>query len=131
MASSHFQWSVSKAFIPEVEAAFSPSTKHGADIRFHGVVRDEEDGKPLQGIDYSYYPAMVENCFEALGEKLAAEHPDHFAQIHHRIGYVPAGEASIIIRVQTKHSRAGFEISQAYLAEIKKSVPIWKEPIFA
>ena len=45
-------------------------------------------------------------------------------------GTVAAGEASILIRVQTAHSAEGFEISREYLRRIKETVPIWKKPVF-
>ena len=59
MASSDFKVSISEKTISEVENSFLPSSKHGADIRFHGVVRDEEDGKIITGIDYSCYLDMA------------------------------------------------------------------------
>jgi len=123
MASSDFKVSISDQTIAEVEKAFPPSSKHGADIRFHGVVRDEEDGKTITGIDYSCYPDMAAAMVE--------ENPDHLATIHHRIGFVAAGAASIIIRVQTAHSQAAFDLCREYLKRIKASVPIWKKPVFA
>ena len=66
----------------------------------------------------------------AVGEAMGAEFPGHLALVHHVIGYVPAGEASIVIRVQTPHSAAAFEICREYLRRIKSTVPIWKKPVF-
>ena len=131
MASSDFKVSISEKTIAEVEKAYLPSTKHGADIRFHGVVRDEEDGRIITGIDYSCYPEMAEGELNKIGESMIEENPDHLVSIHHCVGFVAAGDASIIIRVQTAHSQAAFDISREYLKRIKDSVPIWKKPIFA
>lgn len=130
MASSHFISSISDTSVEEVESGFKKSTIHGADIRFHGVVRDLEDEKPITGIEYSQYEGMAEKELQRIGESMIAEYPGHLAQVYHRIGFVAVGEASIIIRVQTGHSAEGFEISKEYLKRIKKSVPIWKKPIF-
>lgn len=130
MASPHFVYSVSTRPVAEVEAVLAPSTVHGADLRFHGVVRDREEGKPLAGIDYSHYDTMALRELQRIGEAMAAEFPGHLALVHHVIGYVPAGVASILIRVQTAHSAEAFEICREYLQRIKTTVPIWKKPVF-
>ena len=49
--------------------------------------------------------------------------------IHHRLGFVPVGEAGILIRIQTAHSAEAYELSREYLRRIKTSVPIWKRPV--
>jgi molybdopterin synthase catalytic subunit len=108
MASPHFVYSVSTRSVAEVESVLAPSTVHGADLRFHGAVRDREEGKPLAGIDYSHYDTMALRELQRIGEAMAAEFPGHLALVHHVIGYVPAGVASILIRVQTTHSAEAF-----------------------
>ncbi len=130
MASDHFSSSISEKTVPEVEKALSPSTKHGADVRFHGAVRDLEDEKEISGIEYSSYPGMAEAELEKIGAEMGEGFPNHLAMVHHCVGFVPVGEASILIRVQTKHSAAAFEISREYLRRIKETVPIWKKPVF-
>ncbi len=131
MASPHFTASISGRSAAAVEAELSPSTRHGADLRFHGVVRDLEEGRPLAGIDYSHYESMALKELDRIGEAMAREYPGHFAEVHHVVGYVPAGEASLLIRVRTKHSAEAFEICREYLKRIKATVPIWKRPVFA
>lgn len=130
MTPLRFFASISEKSISEVESSFEPSTKHGADIRFHGAVRDREDDREISGIDYSFYEGMALRELNRIGEAMTAEYPDHLAFVHHKVGFVAAGEASIIIRVQTAHSAEGFDISREYLARIKKTVPIWKKPVF-
>lgn len=130
MASPHFVYSVSGRSVAEVEAELAPSTVHGADLRFHGVVRDLEDGRPINGIEYSHYEGMALKELRRIGESMANDFPDHLALVHHVTGFVPAGVASILIRVQTAHSSEAFEICREYLKRIKQTVPIWKRPVF-
>lgn len=130
MASLHFVYSVSSRPVTEVESALVPSTIHGAVLRFHGVVRDQEDDREISGIEYSHYDDMAENELRKIGEAMMTDYPDHLALVHHVTGFVPAGEASILIRVQTPHSAAAFEICREYLRRIKETVPIWKKPVF-
>ena len=130
MASPHFEYSLSSRPVAEVEKALQPSKIHGADLRFHGVVRDLEESKKISGIEYSHYAGMAEKELRKIGEAMAAEFPDHLAQAHHVVGFVAAGEASLLIRVRTRHSAEAFEICREYLRRIKATVPIWKKPIF-
>lgn len=130
MLPMRFFASISQESIPEVENRFPTSSKHGADIRFHGVVRDSEGGREISGIEYTFYDDMALRELHRIGEKMEAQFPEHLALVHHKVGFVAAGEASIIIRVQTAHSAEGFEISREYLARIKKTVPIWKQAVF-
>ena len=130
MASLHFVYSVSTRTVAEVESELSPSTIHGADLRFHGVVRDLEEGRPISGIDYSHYESMALNELRRIGESMAGDFPEHQALVHHVVGFVPAGEASLLIRVQTTHSAFAFDISREYLRRIKLTVPVWKKPVF-
>ena len=130
MASPHFVYSVSTRSVAAVEMQLPASTIHGADLRFHGVVRDQEEERNILGIEYSHYESMAINELRRIGEAMTTAHPDHLALVHHVIGFVPAGEASILIRVQTPHSAEAFEICREYLRRIKATVPIWKKPVF-
>jgi molybdopterin synthase catalytic subunit len=131
MTTTHLTCSISKKRIEEIERSFGASCVRGADLRFHGVVRDLEEGQKISGIEYSHYDKMALNELQKIGAAMGHEYPDHLAQIHHRLGFVPAGEASIIIRIQTAHSAEAFEISREYLKRIKQTVPIWKKPVLA
>lgn len=103
----------------------------GAESQFLGVVRGEEDGKPISGIEYSAYRPMADHELAALCERAQLEHGAHRVEIRHRLGFVPAREPSIIIRVRTKHSALSFDLCRWYLKEIKTCVPIWKKPVFS
>jgi molybdopterin synthase catalytic subunit len=114
-----------------IEAAasvFEPG--EGAEVQFLGVVRGEEDGRQITGIDYSAYLPMAERMLHELAARGAAEHGLHRLFIQHRLGFVAAEEPSIVIRVHTRHSAEAFELCRWYLKEIKTCVPIWKRPVF-
>lgn len=130
MASLHFEYSLSERPVAEIEKALELSSEHGADLRFHGVVRELEDGRKISGIEYSHYEGMAGRELQKIGVAMAADFPDHLARIHHVVGFVAAGEASLLLRVRTKHSAEAFDICREYLRRIKTTVPIWKKPIF-
>jgi molybdopterin synthase catalytic subunit len=130
MASNHFISSIGERQVSEIETELAGSSQFGADLRFHGVVRDTENDRRISAIRYTSYGGMAEKELDAIGESMVEKYPGHRALVYHQIGEVPAGKASILIRVQTKHSAEGFEIIAEYLRRIKKTVPIWKEPIY-
>ena len=102
----------------------------GAEVQFLGAVRGEEDGKVITGIDYSAYRPMADLELEKLCARGQTEHGPHRVEIEHRLGFVPVGETSILIRVNAKHSAEGFDLCRWYLKEVKTSVPIWKNPVW-
>lgn len=130
MASQHFFTSISAESVPSVEQRLAPSTGHGADIRFHGVVRDREDGRGISAIDYSCYREMAGRELQKIADTLAESFPAGRLFVHHRIGPVAVGEASLLIRAQMPHSAEAFALAQEALKMIKQTVPVWKKPNF-
>jgi molybdopterin synthase catalytic subunit len=58
---------------------------------------------------------------------LSAEYPCHDVEIWHRIGRVPVGEASILVRIEAKHRAEAFGMLAAFMDRLKHDVPIWKK----
>lgn len=101
-------------------------TEYGAEITFLGIVRGTEAGHSIQGIHYQAYLPMAERLLA----EMVASPQQHEVYIQHRLGPVPAGEASVIIQVWSPHSAAAFTHCQRYLAELKQRIPIWKEILY-
>jgi molybdopterin synthase catalytic subunit len=124
-----FSFCLSNDPIPQGATTFADG--EGADVQFLGTVRGEEEGRVISGIEYSVYQPMADKELEKLCERGQRELGAHRVEIQHRLGFVPAREPSIVIRVKTKHSTQAFEVCHWYLKEVKTSVPIWKKPVFA
>jgi len=105
--------------------------EEGAETQFLGTVRGIEDGRTITGIDYTAYLPMAERTLRELCERAQQEQGPHRVEIRHRLGFVPAREPSILIRVKTKHSALSFDLCRWYLKEIKTTVPIWKRAVFS
>ena len=127
-AVSHFSLKLSAEPIPQGTTLFADG--EGADVQFLGTVRGEEGGRGISGIEYTAYRPMADNELEKLCQRGQHEHAPHRVEMQHRLGFVPAREPSIVIRVKTKHSAEAFAICRWYLGEIKRTVPIWKKPVF-
>lgn len=105
------------------------SPRHGAELCFRGVVRGHEAGQPIRAIRYTAYLPMARASLQALAETSAAGHPDALVCIHHRLGDVAAGEASLLLAVATPHSAEAMALLEKLLRRLKAEVPIWKQPL--
>ena len=111
-------------------ATGSDAVAAGAVIDFWGVVRSIEDGREIEGIDYDAHHEMAEHQLKRIAEQAAERFELKRVIIHHRTGFVAVGEASLFLRVASSHRREGFQASQWIVDELKKRVPIWKQPRF-
>ena len=102
----------------------------GARVDFQGIVRALEDGREIEGIDYEAHHHMAEHQLKRIAEEAALEFGLRSMIIHHRIGFVPVGEPSLLTRVCCGHREAAFDASRWIVEELKRRVPIWKRPRF-
>jgi molybdopterin synthase catalytic subunit len=105
-------------------------TGEGAIVDFWGVVREVEDGREIEGIEYEAHATMAKHQLEKIAERAASDFPLDQIVIHHRIGFVAAGESSLFLRVTAQHRGEAFAASTWIVDELKKHVPIWKRPRF-
>ncbi|MBV9674553.1 MAG: molybdenum cofactor biosynthesis protein MoaE [Verrucomicrobia bacterium] len=107
------------------------SETEGASVDFFGVVRAMEDSQPIRGIDYEAFTSMAEFQLKRLANEMRLSHRLGLVRIHHRIGFVPAGEPSLYVRVTATHRQAAFHGCSELVDRLKQIVPIWKHPVFA
>ena len=105
------------------------STAHGAVVDFFGVVRENENDAIISGLEYEAFVAMAEAELDRISEEVTQKFSLGSVTVHHRIGFVPAGEASLFVRVSARHRGAAFAGSQHLVELLKARVPIWKHPI--
>ena len=102
----------------------------GAVVVFWGAVRSMEDGREITGIDYEAHRAMAEHQMRIVAETATEKFEVREIFLRHRIGFVAAGEPSVVVRVRSRHRGAAFSASQWIMDELKRVVPIWKRPVF-
>lgn len=100
--------------------------RHGAVVTFVGVVREMENGALIAGLEYTVFEAMARHQLERLADEMATRWPVGHLHLVHRLGRVPAGEASLWIALSTPHRAEAFEACQWLIVELKRVVPIWK-----
>lgn len=103
----------------------------GAVVDFRGVVRPNENGHEIEGIDYEAHREMAEHHMKRIADQAADRFGLNLVIIHHRVGFIAVGEASLFVSVASPHRCESFQASQWIVDELKKKVPIWKRPAFA
>ena len=128
MAISVCEVSLTRSALVLPEANSDPEA--GAVVVFWGAVRATEAGCGITGIEYEAHPAMAEHQMRLVAQSAAAKFEVREIMIRHRIGFVPAGQPSVVVRVTSGHRGAAFGASQWIMDELKRMVPIWKHPVF-
>lgn len=105
------------------------SATAGAVVQFLGVVRGEERGAAIQGIEYEAFEAMVEAQFRKLFDEAERRWPLEAVRLVHRVGMVAAGEASLWIEVTAPHRGEALAACGWLIDEMKRVAPIWKRPV--
>ena len=103
-----------------------PSREIGAVVEFWGIVRETEGERSLTGLHYETYETMARSEFARVADELRKLHPIAEALVIHRLGWVPVGEASLFVRVSSKHRGAALSFCGALIDRMKEDVPIWK-----
>lgn len=101
------------------------SPQRGGVVLFSGVVRDLEDGAPIGAIGYEAYEPMAAKELARIAAAAEAAH-GAVVTVHHRLGPVPAGEASVLVAAAAAHRAEAFAACREVIDRLKETVPIWK-----
>ena len=99
----------------------------GAVVEFAGIVRGEEGGLAIAALDYEAYEVMARSEMERIVSELSGTYPCRSVEVTHRVGRVPVGEASILVRIEAKHRAEAFGMLAEFMDRLKRDVPIWKK----
>ena len=103
----------------------------GACVTFEGRVRNLNDGRSVESLDYEAYAPLAEKE----GVRIIAEARGKFriigAMCVHRTGSLGLGEISVWVAVTAAHRPAAFEACRYIIDEAKARLPIWKKEHYA
>jgi molybdopterin synthase catalytic subunit len=116
---------------PAAVLAALPARADGAALLFAGVVRDENEGRPVRGIRYEAYEAMAEEVLAAIAGEAAQRLGTDRIVVQHRVGELAIGEASVLIAVASPHRAEAFEACRYIIEQIKQRLPVWKHERYA
>src|SRR4051794_17258344 len=75
----------------------------GAVVVFWGAVRALEEGREITGIEYEAHREMAVHQMRMVAENSAAKFGLREVALRHRVGFVAAGEPSVVVRVSSGH----------------------------
>ena len=103
----------------------------GAVASFVGTVRRSSRGRDVTHLEYEAYEEMAEPMLERLAAELTERHGLTATAIHHRVGRVEIGEASVVIAVSAPHRHAALEACREAIDTLKETIPLWKKEVYA
>ena len=98
----------------------------GAVAAFVGVVREENDGAPVETIEYSAYRPMAERELEKIEGEVARAFAGTAVLVRHRLGTLSVGEESVAIVAVSPHRREALAACADAIERVKARAPIWK-----
>lgn len=101
----------------------------GGAVLFLGTTRRSPEDGPVAAIEYSAYEEMVVAEFDRILEEARSRWPCGRLAACHRLGTVPAGEASIAIAAAMPHRAEAFAACRYVIEEAKRRLPVWKQEI--
>ena len=102
------------------------SREIGACLEFSGIVRELENGEKVSGLFYEAYEPMARTTLENIFHGLVARHPCEEIYFIHRLEFVPVGEASLFIRITSRHRQSSLALMAELIDRLKTDVPVWK-----
>jgi molybdopterin synthase catalytic subunit len=98
----------------------------GAIAAFVGVVRDRNEGLPVESVEYAAWGEMAERELEKIERELGAAFPETLTLVRHRVGTLAVGEESVAIVAVSPHRADAFAACREAIEAVKRRVPIWK-----
>ena len=116
-----------QALIEEISRS---STADGAITSFVGLVREQNQGRRVSFLEYEAYEPLAIRALQLILDEAREAWADTRIGVHHRIGRLELGEASIIIVAASPHRAHAFAACRYTIERVKQIVPIWKHEHF-
>ena len=107
-----------------------PEATCGASVNFVGIVRNHQDGRPVQRLFYECYESMADKQIGLIVDRIKEDFGVDRIHALHRVGWLEVGDVSVIIEVSSPHREEAFFACKAVIDEVKQTVPIWKKEIY-
>ena len=102
----------------------------GAVASFLGTVRRESRGRTVLYLEYEAYAEMAEGVMAQIAADLEQRYDLWAVAIHHRVGRVEIGEASVAIAVSAPHREGALAACKEAIDTLKQTVPLWKKEVY-
>ena len=119
--------------LAEALAAAETAVDTGADgavVTFLGLVRNHNLGRRVRYLEYEAYEPLALKAFERIASEIAGRWPSARLALHHRVGKLDIGEASVAIAARSPHRGDAYAACRYAIERVKQIAPIWKREFF-
>jgi molybdopterin synthase catalytic subunit len=102
----------------------------GAVVTFLGLVRNHNAGRRVRYLEYDAYEPLALKVFQRIADEARDRWPLVRLALHHRIGRLEIGEASVAIAAASAHRADAFAAARYAIERVKQIAPIWKHEFF-
>jgi molybdopterin synthase catalytic subunit len=102
----------------------------GAVVTFLGLVRNHNAGRRVQHLEYEAFEPLALKAFARIAGEVQERWPGARVALHHRIGRLGVGEASVAIAVASAHRGEAYAACRYVIERVKQIAPIWKREFF-
>ena len=102
----------------------------GAVTSFLGVVRGKNLGRRVLRLEYEAYEPLAVRAFHRLAQEAGSLWSQVHLAVHHRLGCLDVGEASVAIAAASPHRAEAFAACRYAIERVKQIAPIWKHEFF-
>lgn len=99
----------------------------GACAIFEGWVRNHNDGKAVESLQYDVFAELAIKEGERIVQEVLAKYDVHAGICVHRVGLLSIGDIAITCVVTSSHRKAAFDACQEIVDQVKARVPVWKK----
>jgi molybdopterin synthase catalytic subunit len=93
---------------------------------FIGMVRDENEGRPVTRLEYEAYAPMAVAEMRRICDELGREIDGVKLAVLHRTGDLAVGDVAVVCAASAPHRGEAFAACRKLIDRIKARVPIWK-----
>ena len=104
--------------------------RDGAIVTFLGLVRNYNAGRSVRYLEYEAFQPLAVKAFERIDREIQERWPEAALALHHRIGRLAIGEASVAIAVRAPHRGDAYAACRYAIERVKQIAPIWKREYF-
>jgi sulfur-carrier protein adenylyltransferase/sulfurtransferase len=99
----------------------------GGFCTFEGWVRNSNEGRDVDGLEYEAYAELAMAEGERVVEEALTRYGITAAHCMHRTGHLKIGDLAVWIGVSSAHRDEAFRACRYIIDEIKHRLPIWKK----
>jgi len=102
----------------------------GALVTFLGLVRNHHAGRRVRYLEYEAYEPLALKVFRGIAGEASQRWPGARLALHHRVGRLEIGEASVAIVAASAHRAEAYAACRYAIERVKQIAPIWKHEFF-